>query len=375
MSGSAKLAAEADLPATGPPSYSQLASIPGFIRLVTSMVLARIGLQMVALVLVLLALERFHDPAIAGAATFLSVAPGLVVSPIAGALLDRHGRTRLVIADYTLAAIALATIAVLAARDSLSVPLLLGIVGVSSLTNPLSSTGIRTLFPVLVPERLWERANAIDSNGYVVASIFGPAAAGALVATVGTAGAVAATGAVFALAALATVGLRDPSEAAASGGLFAQAWAGVVYVVRHPTLRALAVVVSTSNLAWGLAFLALPVLVLNRLGQGAELVGALFALVGVAGSISVLAFGRVSSVGREAALMGGSMLTMCAGFVALALVPNPIVLILVMLAVGRGRVRSRGAAGGGCGLYHFPVRSLTAAGPLSDRGRGRARAI
>ena len=298
------------------------------------MLLARIGLQMVALVLVLVALERFHDPVVAGAATFLSIAPGLMVSPIAGALLDRHGRTRLVIADYSLEAIALGTIALLAARDLLTAPLLLVIVAVSSLTNPLSSTGIRTLFPVLVPERLWERANAIDSNGYVIASIVGPAAAGALVATAGTSSAMLVTAAVFALAALVTIGLRDPGETAKTSGLLRDAWAGVLYVARHPTLRALAVVVSTSNIGWGLTFLALPVLVLTRLGQGADLVGLLFALVGVAGSISVLVAGRISSVGREGALMGASMLGMGAAFLSLAIFPQPVVIVLAMLLVG-----------------------------------------
>jgi MFS family permease len=298
------------------------------------MLLARIGLQMVALVLVLVALERFHDPVVAGAATFLSIAPGLVVSPIAGALLDRHGRTRLVIADYSLEAIALGTIALLASRDLLTAPLLLVIVAVSSLTNPLSSTGIRTLFPVLVPERLWERANAIDSNGYVIASIVGPAAAGALVATAGTSSAMLVTAAVFALAALVTIGLRDPGETATTSGLLRDAWAGVLYVARHPTLRALAVVVSTSNIGWGLTFLALPVLVLTRLGQGADLVGLLFALVGVAGSISVLVAGRISSVGREGALMGASMLGMGAAFLSLAIFPQPAVIVLAMLLVG-----------------------------------------
>ncbi|TMD59451.1 MAG: MFS transporter, partial [Chloroflexi bacterium] len=289
------------------PSYRQLASIPGFTRLVASMLLARIAQQMVSLVLVLLALERFRSPEIAGLVTFLTIAPGLVVSPLAGALLDRQGRTRLVILDYAVAAISLGAIAALAVANALSVPILLVIVAVSSLTGPLSNSGIRTLFPVLVPRQLWERANAIDSNGYVVASIVGPAAAGALVATVGSAGALAATAAVFAVAVLVTIGLRDPGEPSPGGNLLADAWRGVVYVAHNDTLRALAFAISTSNIAWGLTFLALPVLVLESLRQGPDVVGILFALVGVAGSLSVLAFGRISSVGREGPLMAAAM--------------------------------------------------------------------
>jgi len=131
------------------PSYRALFALPGIPRLVGSMLLARISSQMTSLILVLFALERYHSPGVAGAATFLSIFPGLMVSPIAGALLDRHGRTRLVVLDYAIAAVSLALIAALAMADALPVPLLLLIVTVSSLTFPLSHTGVRTLFPIL----------------------------------------------------------------------------------------------------------------------------------------------------------------------------------------------------------------------------------
>lgn len=315
-------------------SYRQLLGIEGFPRLIASMLLARTAAQMVTLLLVLFALQRYGAPEIAGAVTFLSIAPGLAVSPIAGALLDRHGRARLMILDYVVAAATLALIAALASADQLPVALLLGIVTVQSLTFPLSHAGVRTLFPLVVPRRLWERANAIDSNGYVVSSIFGPAAAGALVATVGAEAALIVTAAIFAVAAVVTVGLRDPSRREPGGRLLADAWAGVVYVARNRTLRGLALAVSTSNVGWGLFFLAMPVLVLQRLGQDPATVGQLFALMGVAGSISVLIFGRVASAGRERPLMAGSILGMGAGFLIALLFPHPLTLALAMVVVG-----------------------------------------
>src|SRR5207247_1821652 len=140
------------------PSYRALFSIPGIPRLVASMLLARTAGQMTSLILVLFALERYGSPTIAGLATFLSIAPGLLVSPIAGALLDRHGRTRLVVLDYAVAAISLGLLGALGIADALPVPVLLVIVTVTSLTFPLSTTGVRTLFPILVPQHLWERA-------------------------------------------------------------------------------------------------------------------------------------------------------------------------------------------------------------------------
>jgi MFS family permease len=165
---------------------------------------------MSALALVLFVLTRYHSPSLAGLVIFLSIFPGTLVSPIAGALLDRHGRRRLIILDYLLGGGGLILIGVLGLLNLLPVPLLLLIAGLQALTAPLSTTGLRTLFPLLVPRHLWERANAVDSNGYVVASIFGPALAGALVALGGGELALIATGALSGLAAISLVPLRDP---------------------------------------------------------------------------------------------------------------------------------------------------------------------
>ena len=316
------------------PSYRRLFAIRGFPRLVASMILARVAGQMVSLILVLLALQQYRSAELAGLVTFMAVAPGIVASPIAGALLDRHGRTRLVVLDYFIASASLALIAGLAAGNALPVPLLLLIVAVSSLTQPLSNTGVRTLFPLIVPEPLWERANAIDSNGYVVASIIGPALAGTLVAGLGAPTALAVTASIFAVAGVVAIGLRDPATPTETGRLLADAWRGLVYVARHPTLRALALSVSTANLGWGIFFLTLPVLVLQEFGGGPEFVGLLFALLGVSGSVAVLLMGRVSTLGRERQLLAGSMLGHAAAFGVILLFPSPIVVAASMLLLG-----------------------------------------
>lgn len=316
-------------------SYRALFAIPGFTKVVGSMMLARVAQQMVSLVLVLFALERYGSATVAGAVTFLAIAPGLVCSPIAGALLDRHGRTRLILLDYAIEGLSLMLIAALALAGLLPVPVLLLIVMVTSLTGPLSNTGIRTLFPVLVPRALWERANAVDSNGYVVASIFGPALAGLLVATFGAPAALVVTGGLFAVAAVAGVGMRDPSPRMESGALLRDAWEGLLYTARHPSLRALALSISVANIGWGIFFIALPVLVFERLGGDAAYVGNLFALLGVVGFFAVLAMGRISTRGRESMLLAGAMLGQAVAFgVALVSGGNPILVGIAMVVLG-----------------------------------------
>ena len=298
------------------------------------MLLARTATTMVQLVLVLFALERFHSPGLAGAVTFLSLAPGLLVSPISGALLDRHGRVKLMVVDYVVAAASLALIVGLGAADVLSEAPLLAIVTVMSLTFPLSTTGVRTMFPLIVPRPLWERANALDSNGYVVSSIFGPAIAGALVATVGTLWALAVTAVFYAVAAVITAPLRDPLGRVPHGRLLSDAWAGLVYTWRNASLRGLGISVSTANVANGLFFIGLPVLVLSRLGGGAAQVGQLFALMGVTAAVSVLFVGRVGTEGRERPLIAGAMLLTGIAYGAVLISPNLLFAALAMALIG-----------------------------------------
>src|SRR4029079_11276419 len=167
------------------------------------MQLARIAQSMVGVALVLFTLAEYRSPALTGIVTAASVLPGLLVAPIAGALLDRPGRTRLVVLDYAAALLSLALIGALAIAHALPVPLLLAITVVSSLTSILSQTGLRSLFPLLVPERLWERVNAIDSNGYLVAPSIGPPLAAGLVSIVGGPATLILIGLLFGVAAVA----------------------------------------------------------------------------------------------------------------------------------------------------------------------------
>jgi len=122
-------------------SYRRLMAARGFARLAASMVLARTAAQMWQLALVLFVLQKFRSPALAGLTVFFAAAPGIVVSPLAGALLDRHGRVGLILLDYVAAGLSLALIVALSITDQLTPAILLPIVAVSSLTYPLSTPG------------------------------------------------------------------------------------------------------------------------------------------------------------------------------------------------------------------------------------------
>jgi MFS family permease len=285
-------------------SYRALLAVPTLPRLILGMQIARIAQSMLSIVLVLFTLTRYQSPALAGVVTFAATFPGLLVSPIAGALLDRHGRIRLVILDYLVGAVTLGVIAALAVADRLPAELLVAIAVVSSLTVPLSQTGLRTLFPVLVPRHLWERANAIDSNGYLVAQIFGPPAAGAMFALIGGPSAMVVIAVGYLVAAVAVLGVTDPATRVDStGNLLRDAWHGVVYTWRNRTLRGLGIAVSVLNIWGGVTTIVIPLLVLDRLDLGEAWVGVPFAVSGVAGMLSALYYGRHDTTGREYSML------------------------------------------------------------------------
>ena len=132
-------------------SYRAVFAVPQLGRVVASMQLARVAQSMFGVAIVLFALAEYHSPSLAGIVTFASIFPGLLIAPIAGALLDRHGRVRLMAFDYAVAFVSLGLIGGLSLAGLLPVALLVLIVIVTSLTSILSIVGLRTIFPLMVP--------------------------------------------------------------------------------------------------------------------------------------------------------------------------------------------------------------------------------
>ena len=323
-------------------SYRALLRVPTLGRVLLSMQIARIAQSMVGVALVLFTLDRVGSPAFTGLVTFASVFPGLLISPIAGALLDRHGRIRLVLLDYVVALVAMAVVGTLAVVDLLPGPILLLIAIVGSLTSILSHVGLRSLFPILVPEPLWERVNAVDSNGYVVATILGPPIAAVLVAVFGGAVALLLIGVSFGVAAAILVGVPEPvSPTASTGRVLADAWAGLRYTWGNRTLRGLGFAITLSNLAHGMTSIVIPLIVIGRFGLSEAVVGFVYAASGISGVISAFAFGRMSTRGREWSLLVwplvGLVPVVALLFVAAGQASVPIglgLLLLEMLLVG-----------------------------------------
>jgi predicted MFS family arabinose efflux permease len=297
--------------------------------------------------LVLFALQRYHSAGVAGVSLFLLIFPGLLLSPIAGALLDRHGRKRLMRLDFSVAAVCLTLIVTLAATNHLPILGLYGLLVAGSLTSTLSLAGARSFFPLVVPRDLWDRGNAADSICFGVSAILGPGLAGFLIAAFGSEAALAGAAVGYVVGAIALQGVIEPAVfSEVSSRILYEALRGLRYVIANRTLRWIAISMSILNVGWGMVIVTLPVTVF-RLHGSAAMVGLLLALNGAVGIPAALFFGRLHTEGRERQAM--AILSATMGLATLMLLVPSIAAIAIGIAI-------IGAADGPFNICTFSLR-------------------
>ena len=273
--------------------------------------LSRLAGRMFALAIVLYALVQMESPALAGWLAFAAMAPGLCISPLAGALIDRVGSVWAISVDMTASAVC---VVALIATDRLgwaSAPVLLTLTGLFSLTSPLSAAGIRALLPRLVPVTELDRVNALDTAIHGLTDIVGPASAGAIVGFAGPESALGTIAVIYSAAALCVGRIRRPrGQLPSVGPLLTQALSGLLRVVREPTLRGLAVAYSLYEVSWGVLVVVVPVFAARQFagGTGSAVAGLLWACLGLVGGIAALVAGHRRTAGRERKVMAIGML-------------------------------------------------------------------
>jgi MFS family permease len=321
-------------------SYRGVLQLPGMSRLLLAACFSRLAGRMFMLAIVLYVLERFRSPALVGWIAFAAMAPGLAISPLAGALLDRVGAARAIVINMAASAAILFALAGLDFADSLSFPLLVVLVTLYSLTAPLGSAGVRTMIPNLTPDPMLDRANALDTTIYALVDILGPVLAGALI---GFTGALVTLSIIAALFVMAGASLRSilrlPRTAYGrqTSSLLSEAIAGVRHVLANRSLLGIAVTYSLYQASWGALLVIVPVVVGKTLGEGPiedMVVGALWTGAGIAGAIGALVTGHLRTTGRERSLVVAGTLATAVGIYPIAALFGLSGLVVGLLVVG-----------------------------------------
>ena len=280
-------------PAPGaPPRQPGLAAQPGYPAFLLAATLARLASEMFPVAAVLLVLDRTGRPGLAGAVVAATTLPAVVTGPVLGAWLDRTSRRRLALASNQVL-LAASLLGILAAAGRAPGWALLLLAALAGVTGPLATGGYTSMIPVLVPERLLARANALEASSFNTAAIAGPAVAGVVAATAGPAGAVLAEAALAGLALPAIA--RMPRVAAPAGDhpapLTTAIRQGLAHLARTPVLRGVTVATAVGMGGTGLLTLALPFWA-ERLGAGRAGAGYLWAALEAGAIAGALAAAR-----------------------------------------------------------------------------------
>ncbi|HEU4327303.1 MAG TPA: MFS transporter [Roseiflexaceae bacterium] len=277
-----------------------------------------------------------HVYAITGSATALAgllaveAIPALVLGPVAGVVVDRYPRQRLMIGAHLLAAL---VYALLPFATSLWAIYLLAFLARSA--SSLFVPAERALVPTLVPREHLLSANAALSAVIHLCLVFGPALAGVLVATTGVTVTFWSNALSFLLAVLCIRRIASPATASAGtapgGAQSTGIWEGLRYIRQHPALRLVLLTTFGAAIAQA-ALLTIEVVYVREILGGDEIAyGILISSAGVGAVIASTNATRWARRWSLPKLFAGSLLVTGLSFFPYANIP---VLWLVILVVG-----------------------------------------
>jgi predicted MFS family arabinose efflux permease len=306
---------------------------PGYPAFYLAATLARLASEMFTVAVVLLVLDRTGRPGLAGAVVAASTLPSVVTGPVLGAWLDRTARRRLALASNQVL-LAASLLAIVAAAGRAPGWVLLLLAALAGLTGPLATGGYTSMIPLLVPERLLARANALEATSFNTAAIAGPAVAGAVAAGFGPATAVLLEAALAglalpAVARLPRVTVPAGDRAPSLAGTIRQ---GLGHLAGTPVLRGVTVTTAVAMGGTGLFALALPFWA-EQLGAGRAGAGYLWAALEAGAIVGALAATRPAAAWPPQRVVLAGLALFGLAIAAWPLAPSfPVALALVALA-------------------------------------------
>jgi MFS family permease len=230
------------------------------------------------------------------------ITPFLVVSPIAGVMVDRYNRKLMMMVSDLGDGLATVIILILKALGGLQVWELDFASIIYGLGTAFQWPAYSAAIATMIPKEQLGRANGMMSLIEAGPGVIAPILAGALLPVIRLTGILFIDVATFILAigALLMVHVPQPPRtqegAQASGGMLKEAAYGFKYIFARPSLLGLQLVFFMGNLFTGIAFTVFAPMILSRSGNDS------------------LAFGTVQTAGAIAGVVGGVIMSAWGGF-------------------------------------------------------------
>jgi predicted MFS family arabinose efflux permease len=291
-------------------------------------------------VFVWLVLQISDHAGLAGVVGFALGIPAFFITLPAGVWADRLHRGRMVAltaAGSGLVALAIAAtiwLGVISVGVALVGALAMGTMGAGT-QPPLAA-----IVPSIVPRERLMNAIVLRTMGQNLAQILGASIGGAAIALWGFGGAFSVQAICYGTAALLMLAVRVPPTPQAEGDrppMLAQLREGLGFVWRDRALRALMFIMVASGLFMlGPAFVLIPQIARDRLGQGAFSAGMLFAVMGAGMFVMSVILASLPRIERKGRLFLLNMFVAGPVLAAMGLAPWYVLLAALMFAWGLG---------------------------------------
>ena len=229
-----------------------------------------------------------------------SFAPAVFFSPIAGAIVDRVSRKKVMIASDFAAGLSTVALVILYSTGHLEIWHLWATGFFASAFESFQFPAYSAAVTTMVEKKHYTRANAMLGMVHSAATIIAPALAGGLLPFIGINGIMIIDIAtfVFAIGMLLLVIIPDPAETAVGrasrGTLLQESVFGFRYIFSNRSLLGLLLIFFTTNLTFGLTMILLAPMILSRTGDNSAVLATtmtMFGVGGVVGGVVITAWG------------------------------------------------------------------------------------
>lgn len=281
-----------------------------FLLFWSSIVLSLTGLWVRITAQGYLVYELTDDEFLLGLVGFANAAPVLLAAPVAGAVLDRVDRRRVLLAVQLTLVVTGGVLGTLVATGAVQVWQIMAVAAVNGFASGFDWPARLSLVPSLVSRRQLQSAVAVNSAAFNVSRIVGPALGGWLIGLVGVAACFYLNAAMYipfvlVLATL-TIDRALPTDGKTTGA-FHDLIEGYRYIWRTPAIRGL-LSVDIVPLAFGLAYFSLaPAVARDVLGLGGQGLGLLLAANGIGSLVGAAAVAYLAGIRRRGRIVVGGV--------------------------------------------------------------------
>jgi MFS family permease len=273
-----------------------------------------------------------------GLATFATMFPTVLVTPLGGVLADRFSRRDLALIAPTASCIVTLALACLALLDLIQPWHVVTLSVLSGVIRPLGMPSLQALMVNLVPTQSILNAVALSSLMRDGSRFLGPALASPLLALTGVNGVFLAASLLYALSFLQIWRVKAVSKggAAREAGILSNLHEGVSYVREHPAVATIFLLVGF-HCALTMAYDALlPLFAEDVLHAGEAVYGYLFMAIGGGGLLANLWLAGITGLPERGRLFLATMLFSGLALVALSRSPSLALALSMAVLLGVG---------------------------------------